>query len=230
MTEVNYKAIIEAALFAASEPLSLQNLQQLFDEHEAITANDIKAILASIETDYAERGVVLKRVASGFRFQAREAYANWLSRLWQQKPPRYSRAVFETLALIAYRQPITRGEIEEVRGVVVSSDVIKKLMDRDWIKIAGHKEVPGKPAMFITTKAFLDYFNLKSLADLPALEKVVDLEAVETQLKEQLALNMKVEEVENYPATVTQVIVEQADETDSAAELETESLQHIQQE
>lgn len=199
--KAQHKAIIEAALFAASEPMSVVNLQQLFDETEAVTANDIKALLAELETDYAERGVELKRVASGFRFQARETYAPWLSRLWQQKPAKYSRALLETLALIAYRQPITRAEIEDIRGVVVSSDIIKKLMDREWIKIVGAKDVPGKPALFATTKNFLDYFNLKAISDLPALEEVVDLEKMEAQLKEQLALDMKVEEVEHVEET-----------------------------
>lgn len=192
----NYKAILEAAIFASSEPLSLNNLMQLFDEKEMLSANELKAIIAEIEQDYAERGVELKQVASGYRFQARENFAPWLSRLWQQKLPRYSRAVLETLVLIAYRQPITRAEIEEVRGVVVSSDIIKKLMDREWIKIVGQKDVPGKPALFGTTKEFLDYFNLKSLSDLPELSAVVDLEKVEAQLKEQLALDMKVEQLD----------------------------------
>ncbi len=192
----NYKAILEAAIFASSEPLSLNNLMQLFDEKEMLSANDLKALLAEIETDYADRGVELKLVSSGYRFQARENFAPWLSRLWQQKLPRYSRAVLETLVLIAYRQPITRAEIEEVRGVVVSSDIIKKLMDREWIKIVGQKDVPGKPALFATTKEFLDYFNLKGLGDLPELSAVVDLEKVEAQLKEQLALDMKVESID----------------------------------
>jgi len=192
----NYKAILEATIFASSEPLSLNNLMQLFDEKEMLSANDLKALLAEIETDYADRGVELKLVSSGYRFQARENFAPWLSRLWQQKLPRYSRAVLETLVLIAYRQPITRAEIEEVRGVVVSSDIIKKLMDREWIKIVGQKDVPGKPALFATTKEFLDYFNLKGLGDLPELSAVVDLEKVEAQLKEQLALDMKVESID----------------------------------
>lgn len=192
----NYKAILEAAIFASSEPLSLNNLMQLFDEKEMLSVNELKAVIAEIETDYADRGVELKLVSSGYRFQARENFAPWLSRLWQQKLPRYSRAVLETLVLIAYRQPITRAEIEEVRGVVVSSDIIKKLMDREWIKIVGQKDVPGKPALFGTTKEFLDYFNLKSLGDLPELSAVVDLEKVEAQLKEQLALDMKVEQVD----------------------------------
>lgn len=197
----NYKAILEAAIFASSEPLSLNNLMQLFDEKEMLSVNELKAIIAEIEQDYAERGVELKQVASGYRFQARENFAPWLSRLWQQKLPRYSRAVLETLVLIAYRQPITRAEIEEVRGVVVSSDIIKKLMDREWIKIVGQKDVPGKPALFGTTKEFLDYFNLKSLGDLPELSAVVDLEKVEAQLKEQLALDMKIEQVDEPVAT-----------------------------
>lgn len=197
----NYKAILEAAIFASSEPLSLNNLMQLFDEKEMLSVNELKAVIAEIETDYADRGVELKLVSSGYRFQARENFAPWLSRLWQQKLPRYSRAVLETLVLIAYRQPITRAEIEEVRGVVVSSDIIKKLMDREWIKIVGQKDMPGKPALFGTTKEFLDYFNLKSLGDLPELSAVVDLEKVEAQLKEQLALDMKVEQVDEPMAT-----------------------------
>ncbi|AAO90574.1 SMC-Scp complex subunit ScpB [Coxiella burnetii] len=188
MSEVNPKIVIEAALFASAEPLTPERLQQLFDEQNPISLSEIKNLLSELKEDYRERGVDLQEVASGYRFQARPDFSPWLQRLWEKKPARYSRALLETLALIVYRQPISRGEIEEVRGVAVSSDIIKKLLDREWISVVAHRDVPGKPALFGTTKTFLDYFNLKSLEELPPLEDVVDLEKIEAQFGEQLAL------------------------------------------
>lgn len=196
MSEVNQKSIIEAALFASAEPLTVEQLQQLFDGRHPPAIIEIKNLLTELKEDYRDRGVELQEVASGYRFQAKADFAPWLQRLWEKKPARYSRALLETLALIVYRQPISRGEIEEIRGVTVSTDIMKKLLDREWIKVIGHRDIPGKPALFGTTKTFLDYFNLKSLSDLPPLEDIVDLEKIEVELSKQLALNVVPTEAE----------------------------------
>ena len=193
MSQENRKYIIEAALFASAEPLSAERLQQLFDGRSRPSIAEVETLLTELKTDYEERGIDLNQVASGYRFQAKHHFSPWLRRLWEKKPPRYSRALLETLALIAYRQPISRGEIEEIRGVAVSTDIMKKLLEREWIKVIGHRDVPGKPALFGTTKRFLDYFNLTSLGDLPALQDIVDLEKIEERLSKQLALSVDVE-------------------------------------
>ena len=177
--------IVEAAIFAADGPLDRDALLLLFDEQERPEKADLSRSLEQISEDYAERGIELKEVASGFRFQVRKDLGPWVSRLWQEKPPRYSRAILETLALVAYRQPITRGEIEEIRGVSVSSHIIKSLLERNWVRVVGHRDVPGRPAMFATTRQFLDYFDLKSLEDLPPLSEIKDLD----KLNEELALS-----------------------------------------
>ncbi len=179
------KQIVEAAIFAADGPLDRDALLLLFDEQERPEKADVSRALEQIGEDYAERGIELKEVASGFRFQVRKDLGPWVSRLWQEKPPRYSRAILETLALVAYRQPITRGEIEEIRGVSVSSHIIKSLLERNWVRVVGHRDVPGRPAMFATTRQFLDYFDLKSLEDLPPLSEIKDLD----KLNEELALS-----------------------------------------
>ncbi|MCH9744690.1 MAG: SMC-Scp complex subunit ScpB, partial [Gammaproteobacteria bacterium] len=158
----NILQILEAALFAAGEPLNLERLALMFDESDRPSNKELRDAIASLTKFYEDRGVELVEVASGFRFQSRVDYAPWLKKLWEKKPPRYSRALLETIALVVYRQPITRGEIEDVRGVVVSSNIMKTLLEREWVKIVGHKDVPGKPALYATTKQFLDYFNLKS--------------------------------------------------------------------
>ena len=179
------KQIVEAAIFAADGPLDRDALLLLFDEQERPEKADLSRSLEQISEDYAERGIELKEVASGFRFQVRKDLGPWVSRLCQEKPPRYSRAILETLALVAYRQPITRGEIEEIRGVSVSSHIIKSLLERNWVRVVGHRDVPGRPAMFATTRQFLDYFDLKSLEDLPPLSEIKDLD----KLNEELALS-----------------------------------------
>jgi len=179
------KHIVEAAIFAADGPLDRDALLLLFDEQDRPEKADLSRSLEQISEDYAERGIELKEVASGFRFQVRKDLGPWVSRLWQEKPPRYSRAILETLALVAYRQPITRGEIEEIRGVSVSSHIIKSLLERSWVRVVGHRDVPGRPAMFATTRQFLDYFDLKSLEDLPPLSEIKDLD----KLNEELALS-----------------------------------------
>ena len=184
------QSILEAALFASTVPLTVDRLSALFPEDACPTAAEIKADLQTLAASYEGRGVELVEVATGYRFQAQQQWSPWLSRLWEKKPPRYSRALLETLALIVYRQPITRAEIEDVRGVVVSSTIIRTLLDREWIKEAGYRDTPGKPALFATTKQFLDDFNVTSLADLPTLKASLDLDEVETVLSEQLHLSM----------------------------------------
>lgn len=200
----NAEQILEAALFCAEEPLSIDKLSQLFSETARPSLGEIRGWLSNVKQFYQDRGIELVEVASGFRFQAKSNYAEFLKRLWEKKPTRYSRALMETLALIAYRQPITRAEIEEVRGVAVAANTVKTLLEREWIKVAGYRDVPGKPALFATTRAFLDYFNLKSLSDLPPLSELVDFESLEKQL----GLHSSGEIVENAPAeTVEEEII-----------------------
>lgn len=175
------KNIIEAALLAAGEPVTIKRLQSLFAEQE-LTHNDIAKAIEQLGDDFEDRGIELTEVANGFRLQTKTVLQPWISRLWEEKPKKYSRALLETMALIAYRQPVTRGEIEDVRGVAVSSYIIRTLMDREWIRVLGYRDVPGKPAMFGTTKEFLDYFNLKSLQDLPTLAEIKDIETLIPQL------------------------------------------------
>jgi len=174
--------IIEGALLAAGEPLSKKQLAQLFDELDRPSTADITAALAEVAERCDGRGFELVEVASGFRFQVRQNLSPWVSKLWVERPVRYSRALLETLSLIAYRQPITRGEIEDIRGVAVSSNIMKSLLEREWVKVVGHRDVPGKPAMYATTREFLDYFNLKSLDQLPPLADVRDLETMTSAL------------------------------------------------
>lgn len=168
------KQLIEAAFFVADQPLNEEQLQASVLRDLAVSKTALKKALKELQLDYQPRGVQLVKIASGYRFQSVDALSPWLSRLWQEQAPRYSRAMLETLSLIAYRQPITRGEIENVRGVAVSSHIIKTLSERNWIKVIGHKEVPGRPALYATTKAFLDYFSLSSLADLPSAQDFID--------------------------------------------------------
>lgn len=193
MNEQQLKNIIEAAIFAAGEPLSIDRLLALFEEEERPEKAQVQQALATLASDYAERGLELKEVSSGYRFQARSDTARWVSRLWEERAPRYSRALLETLALVAYRQPITRAEIEDIRGVAVSTNIIKTLQEREWIRVVGHRDVPGKPAMYATTREFLDYFNLKSLDQLPPLSELKDLDKLNTELD----LRLPGEEIES---------------------------------
>jgi len=170
------KQIIEGALMAAGDVLSIERLQLLFDDYEKPKSPQIKEALDSLIEDYSERGIELVEVASGYRFQVRKEVAPWVTRLWDEKPQRYSRALLETMSLIAYRQPITRGDIEDVRGVAVSSNIIRTLLDREWVRVVGHRDVPGRPAMYATTKEFLDYFSLKSLDELPTLDEIREID------------------------------------------------------
>ena len=177
------KNILEAVLLAADRSLTVIQLEALFElDEERPTRDEVRQALHEMAEDYEDRGYELKEVASGYRLQVGQDYATWVGRLWEEKPARYTRALLETMALIAYRQPITRGEIEEVRGVSVSSNIIKTLLERDWIKVLGHKDVPGKPSLYGTTREFLDYFNLKSLDQLPTLAEIRDLDSIHPEL------------------------------------------------
>lgn len=176
MGDTGLVQILEGALMVAGEALSLQRLSQLFDEFDRPANSDLRDALEEVGRRCEGRGYELVQVAGGYRFQVRQSLSTWVGRLWQERPPRYSRALLETLSLIAYRQPITRGDIEEIRGVAVSTNIIKTLQEREWIRIVGHRDVPGRPAMYATTRQFLDYFNLKSLEDLPPLAEIKDLD------------------------------------------------------
>ena len=178
----NLQQIIEGALLAAGKPLSLDAMLNLFDEVEQPDKRALREVLETLAADYAGRGIEIKQVSSGWRIQVRAECSPWVSRLWDEKPGRYSRALMETLALIAYRQPITRGEIEEIRGVSVSTHIIKTLLEREWVRVVGQRDVPGKPSLYSTTREFLDYFNLQSLDQLPTLAEIRDLDEINREL------------------------------------------------
>jgi len=180
-----FKQIVEAALVAAGGPLTLDHLLALFSEEERPVRADLSAAIAELQTDYAERGLEIVEVAGGYRTQVRASVAPWVARLWDERPPRYSRALLETLSLIAYRQPITRGEIEDIRGVAVSTQIVRTLTEREWVRVVGHRDVPGRPALYATTRKFLDYFGLRSLNDLPTLAEIRDPDFL---IDEELAL------------------------------------------
>jgi segregation and condensation protein B len=184
------RQIVEGALLAAAKPLNIDRIEALFEDDERPPRDQIKAALDEIESDCRGRGFELKQVASGYRFQVIQGLATWVNRLWEEKPKRYSKSMLETLALIAYRQPLTRGDIEAVRGVAVSSDIIRSLQEREWVRIVGHRDVPGKPALYATTKKFLDYFNVKSLDHLPALSEIKDFSDLDPELELALSGNM----------------------------------------
>jgi len=190
MKKEKLKPILEAILISADKPLSLEKLLGFFQTEDLVNRDDIKIALAELVTSYNNNGFELIETASGFRFQTREDYKQWVTQHWDEKPSKYSRALLETLALVVYKQPITRAEIEDVRGVAVSSYIIKTLQEREWIRVVGHKDVPGRPALLGTTRQFLDYFNLKTLDEMPSLGEVQDID----KLYPELAL--KVEEVE----------------------------------
>ena len=175
------KQIVEGAILAADRPLSIDQMISLFETGQPARA-DLREVLAEIEKDCDGRGFELKQVASGYRFQVRQDYGEWVGRLWEERPPRYSRALLETLALIAYKQPITRGDIEEIRGVAVSTNIMRSLLEREWVRVVGHRDVPGRPAIYATTKTFLDYFNLDSLDELPTLSDIKDLDKMNEEL------------------------------------------------
>ena len=178
----NVKHIVEAALLASGKPLSIDRLLTLFLDDEQPDRQIIREVLESLQQEYEGRGIEVREVSTGWRIQVRKEYAPWVSRLWEEKPGRYSRALLETLSLIAYRQPITRGEIEDVRGVAVSTNIIKTLLERDWVRVVGHRDVPGRPSLYATTREFLDYFGLKSLDELPTLAELKELDDLNPSL------------------------------------------------
>lgn len=183
MENQQLKYIVEAALLAAGRPLDLNELQALFGDDDPPGRDDIRAAIVDLQADYANRGIAVQEVASGFRVQVRSSMSSWLARLWEERAPRYSRALMETLAIIAYRQPVTRGDVEDIRGVGVTTNIMRSLLERNWIRVVGFRDVPGKPAIYGTTKEFLDYFGLKKLDDLPPLADLKDLEAFTAQLE-----------------------------------------------
>ena len=193
MSKEKIKNIIEAGLMVSTKPLSITSILSLFESEQSLQPerNDVREVLEILQEDYSGRGIELTEIASGFRVQARNEYASWVNHLFDERPPRYSRALLETLAIIAYRQPITRGEIEGIRGVSVSGTIIKTLLEREWIKGVGHRDVPGKPELLVSTKAFLDYFNLKKLSDLPALAEIKDYDLINPDLFEALESEAK---------------------------------------
>lgn len=182
MEQQEIQHFIEAALLAAGRPLGVDQLQALFDGRSTPEKAEVRQAVEALNAEYKDRGIEIREVASGYRMQVKNSMADRLQKLWEERPPRYSRALFETLALVAYRQPITRGEIEDIRGVAVSSNIVRTLMERDWVRVVGHRDVPGRPAMFGTTKGFLDYFGLKKLDDLPELADLSDWESLRVQL------------------------------------------------
>jgi len=176
------KNILEAALLAAGRPLDVNAIRALFGDSEPPTRDEIRAAAAELEADYAERGIMLQEIASGYRIQVRPSMSGWLAKLWEERPPRYSRALMETLSIIAYRQPVTRGDVEEIRGVAVTTNIMRTLLERGWVRVVGYRDVPGKPAMYGTTKEFLDYFGLMKLDELPPLAELKDPETLSAQL------------------------------------------------
>lgn len=203
------KNVVEAALLAAGRPLTADELASVFDERDGSIGDEIKGAIAALAGEYETRGLELLEVASGFRIQIRAAVAQPVSRLWQERPAKYSRALLETLALIAYRQPITRGEIEQIRGVAVNPNIIKTLHERNWIRVVGHRDVPGKPELLGTTREFLDYFNLKKLDDLPTLAQLKELEDLRVQL--------------TLPGAEAQVLTEPQPSPDAAVDLDSQA-------
>lgn len=199
---------------AAGKPLTLDSIIAVFARGEKPDRKELKAVMDAIAADCNDRGFELKEVASGYRFQVKQDLSEWVAKLWEEKPPRYTRALLETLALIAYRQPITRGDIEEIRGVAVSPNIVRTLLDREWVRVVGHRDVPGRPALFATTKQFLDYFNLKSLQELPPLSEIKEMVPSEPEidLAEELAKQRVIE------------VPEEDKEEDASTESEKEEL------
>ena len=218
MNEHDLKITIEATLLAAGRPVTAQQLLDLFDERERPTDEQLQAALDALAADYAERGIELAQVASGWRIQIRQRCVDVVSRLWQERPSKYSRALLETLALVAYRQPITRSEIEEIRGVSISSTIMRTLQERNWIRVVGHREVPGRPELLGTTREFLDYFGLKSLDQLPTLAELRDVETIGVQLELPGGEVANTSEVTEGEASLADDASEAQGETDTAVE------------
>jgi segregation and condensation protein B len=210
---VEIKRVVEAILFAANRPMTCKQVQQVFPEIEQPDIQEIQEAIEAIKEDYRFRPIELKQVASGYRFQVKRELSRWVSRLFEEKPPRYSRALLETLAIIAYRQPATRGDIEDIRGVGVSSSIIHTLLEREWIRVVAHKEVPGRPALYGTTKQFLDYFNITSLNELPTLQEIQELDSsldatqqtMQVKSEEQETIEQIAETIGQFDETAEQI-------------------------
>ena len=204
--------IIEAALLASNNPVSMDKLLGLFPEEAKPERQELRDALDALSEACAERGIELREVNSGYRLQVKEQYTPWVSKLWEERPPRYSRALLETLALIAYKQPITRAEIEDVRGVAVSTNIMKTLQEREWVRVVGHRDVPGRPALYATTREFLDYFNLKGLDELPSLAEIRDIESInaELDLEDQFATTQSETDI-SEPASEETAELQEAD-------------------
>ena len=226
------KMVVEGLLLASGRPLTIANIANVFEEKERPDSKELRLIMDVISEECDDRGFELKEVASGYRFQVKQELSEWIGKLWEEKPPRYTRALLEILSLIAYKQPITRGDIEEVRGVSVSPNIIRTLIDREWVRVVGHRDVPGRPAMFATTKQFLDYFNLKSLQDLPPLSEIKELEKSEEDLdlSSELSRSRILEIPEEDDAAANENLTALEDETlaeEAAAELSKKPLDEI---
>ena len=217
------KNIIEAAIMASEEPITVDRLIGMFTDATKPERSTVNELLLELEQEYATRGFELKRIDKGYRLQTREEYSPWLARLTAGRPPRYSRALLETLAIIAYRQPVTRGEIEEIRGVAVSTDIIRTLVDREWIRQVGVRDVPGKPALFATTRAFLEYFNLEGLTQLPSLQDIRDLDTIADELNMKLPLENRDENAGDKPGSADAEVNPQSDFIEHADNADTES-------
>ncbi len=228
LSKKELKRILEAALFSAGQTLSIARLMDLFpfDKHPGKDA--IREALTDLQQQYPEHtSLELKEVSSGFRFQVRDDYSSWVAKLFEERPARYSRATLETLALIAYRQPITRAEIEEVRGVSVSSQIIKTMVERDWIRVIGHRDVPGKPALYATTKGFLDYFNLKNLSDLPPLADLRDIDAINAELDLEVATVPSVPTADSEEGSAEDVEMTSAEDDLSSQDIEMDNTAEV---
>ncbi len=218
MDEEKLKHIVEAALLAAGGPLSLENLQSLFLPEEQPERNLLRQVIAQLQEKHASGATELVQVGGGFRINVRAEFAPWVSRLWAEKPPRYSRALLETLAIIAYRQPITRGEIEDIRGVAVSSNIVRTLMERQWVREVGHRDVPGKPALLATTREFLNYFGLKGLNDLPTLAAIKDFDSINCELELDMVPSGSEGREMETPASAQEAVLEESEEPIAAEE------------
>ncbi len=200
MDRMHIKSVLEGVLLVAGKPMSIDQLERIFEEDEQHPPRTLlREILGELQSECEGRALELKEVASGFRYQVRNELSLWVGRLWEEKPPRYSRALLETLALIAYRQPITRAEIEDIRGVSVSSHIVKTLLEREWVRVVGHRDVPGRPALYGTTRQFLDYFNLKTLDELPTLAELRDLDDLHPELALDNPEQAEAEQASNGP-------------------------------
>lgn len=222
---MDIKRIVEALLFASDKPMTVKHIQDIFPELEQPETEALQQAIDQIVEDYAQRPIELKKVASGYRFQVRPELSYWVARLFEEKPQKYSRALLETLAIIAYRQPVTRGDIEDIRGVAVSSNIVRTLLEREWIRVVAHKEVPGRPALYGTTKQFLDYFNLSSLQELPTLQEIkeLDLSVASNQQTIQDPSEQQENAQQNHETGSTDSAVAKADTEQASASEETET-------